>query len=129
MRHCIPGWWFGTFDIFPYISINHPNGLRCSEGLKPPTRFPLHSKASEFYRGVCCWEESGTLRVPCKRMCSARPVSAGCLKHVQAKQTVSNISLNLYLYIYIYIYMIIHIYIYICVYIFLLSILVYPDLE
>ena len=43
--------------------------------------FPLHSKASEFYRGVCCWEESRTLRaMPCKRMCSPRPVRSGCLK-------------------------------------------------
>ena len=24
-RNTIPGWWFGTFFIFPYIGKNHPN--------------------------------------------------------------------------------------------------------
>ena len=33
-----PGWWFGTFFVFPHIANNHPNGLiYFSEGLKPPT--------------------------------------------------------------------------------------------
>ena len=35
-----PGWWFGTFFMFPYIWNNHPNGRSYfSEGLKPPTIF------------------------------------------------------------------------------------------
>jgi hypothetical protein len=33
-----PGWWFGTFFIFPYIGKNNPNWLSYfSEGLKPPS--------------------------------------------------------------------------------------------
>ena len=34
----IPGWWFGTFFIFPYSGNNHPN---FSEGFKPPTSIVL----------------------------------------------------------------------------------------
>ena len=37
-----PGWWFGTFFIFPYIGNNHPNWLSYfSEGFKPPTSFNI----------------------------------------------------------------------------------------
>ena len=34
----IPGWWFGTFFIFPYIGNNHPNWLIFFRGVaQPPT--------------------------------------------------------------------------------------------
>ena len=36
----VPGWWFGTCLIFPYIRNNYPNWLSYfSDGLKPPTRW------------------------------------------------------------------------------------------
>ena len=42
MVQWLPGWWFGTCFIFPYIGNNNPNWLSYfSEGLKPPTRYEL----------------------------------------------------------------------------------------
>ena len=36
----IPGWWFGTFFIFPYIGNSNPDWLSYfSVGLKPPIRY------------------------------------------------------------------------------------------
>ena len=32
-----PGWWFGTFFIFPYIGINHPNWLFFFRGVGSTT--------------------------------------------------------------------------------------------
>ena len=58
----IPGWWFGTFFIFPYIGNSNPNWLSYfSEGLKPPTRIrtwyiPKHYDHLSFLTQKIIWQ-------------------------------------------------------------------------
>ena len=52
----IPGWWFGTCFIFPYIGNNHPNWHSYfSVGLKPPTRSSSTALGlRSSCQGLCC---------------------------------------------------------------------------
>jgi len=38
--NCIPGWWFGTCFIFPYIGNNHPNWLMFFRGVEATNQIP-----------------------------------------------------------------------------------------
>jgi hypothetical protein len=47
---CFPGWWFGTFFIFPYIGNNYPNWLIFFRGVQTTNQFLYDSVC--FLQGI-----------------------------------------------------------------------------
>ena len=68
-NHLLPGWWFGTFFIFPYIGNNHPNWLI-------------------FFRGVDTTNQWFELWESCRSLVGA--FDAVCVTWSQPHREISN---------------------------------------
>ena len=58
-----PGWWFGTFFIFPYVGNNHPNWLIFFRGVETTNQDPLVSPDHIFMDLPTKDREDGTFLV------------------------------------------------------------------
>ena len=86
-----PGWWFGTFFIFPYIGDNHPNWLIFFRGVETTNQFcslhfynvrrnlPQHAVLEVGLHQpplALCWCGEGQIEQGCQH-----PVQQACQRH------------------------------------------------